>query len=247
MFYNICNLFLIFFISSVLGYFVEITFCSIESKKIVYNRGFLLGPYIPIYGVGTVSIAVFLAKYRNDPFIFFWMSVILCSFIEYITSYIMEKIFKVRWWDYSHEPFNYNGRICLKNSMLFGIAGLFLIYTYYPFVLHILSLIPTTIIEILACILALIFLTDLSFTILALSRVRVNLSKFSGVDVTEEARCEVIRAIKSHDFSFNRLLQAFPKIDKYNRYDLKEFRQVVIDYRNRKREKLKVKKQNKNV
>ncbi len=235
MFYNICNLFLIFFISSVLGYFVEITFCSIQSRKVVYNRGFLLGPYIPIYGVGTVLIAFVLAKYRNDPLIFFWMSVILCSFIEYITSYLMEKIFKVRWWDYSHEPFNYNGRICLKNSMLFGIAGLFLIYTYYPFVLRILSLIPTSIIEILAVFLALIFLTDLTFTVIALSSVRTNLSKFAGRDATEEARREVIKVIKSHDFSFNRLLQAFPKIEKYNRRELKEFRQAVIDYRNRKK------------
>ena len=117
---------MIFFIASVIGYLVEITFCSIGSKKLIINRGFLIGPYIPIYGVGTVLVVLFLYKYSNDPWVFFWMTVILCSFIEYVTSYIMEKIFKVRWWDYSHEPFNYNGRICLKNSLIFGFAGLIL-------------------------------------------------------------------------------------------------------------------------
>ena len=86
-----CYIFLIFFISSILGYFVEITFCSIESKKIVFNRGFLMGPYIPIFGVGTVLIGLFLARYRNDPFIFFWMTVILCSCLVYITSYVLEE------------------------------------------------------------------------------------------------------------------------------------------------------------
>ncbi|MCI8547950.1 MAG: putative ABC transporter permease [Bacilli bacterium] len=237
-----CYIFLIFFISSILGYFVEITFCSIESKKIVFNRGFLMGPYIPIFGVGTVLIGLFLARYRNDPFIFFWMTVILCSFVEYITSYVMEKLFQVRWWDYSHEPFNYNGRVCLKVSMLFGIAGLFLIYTYYPFLLRLLNHLSPFVLVLFSIFCFLVFITDLCFTTLALFRVKNNLKKFAGKDVTEEARREVLKLIHNHDFSLNRLLLAFPKSEKFNKQEFREFRRSVIEYRNERKEKRKRKK-----
>ena len=180
MFDKLCHWFMIFFIASIIGYFIEIFFCSIQSKKVVLNRGFLIGPYIPIYGVGTILVAIFLYRYRNDPFVFFWMTVILCSFVEYLTSYIMEKIFKVRWWDYSHEPFNLNGRICLQNSMIFGIAGLLVIYTLYPFLCHILNLIPSLILEIITILFAMIFLIDLIITTTALIDVRSNFAKCNG-------------------------------------------------------------------
>lgn len=204
-----------------------------------------MGPYIPIYGVGTVLIGLLLSKYKNDPIVFFCMSVILCSFVEYITSYIMEKIFKVRWWDYSHEPFNYNGRICLKNSMLFGIAGLFLIYTYYPFLLNFLYHLSPFVLILLSVIFFSLFMIDLIFTVTALFRVKNNLLKFAGCDATEEARHEVMRVIKKHDFSLNRLLQAFPKSVNFNRHEFKEFRKSVIEYRKKRKEKRKEKRKNK--
>lgn len=236
MFYDICQWFMIFFIASVIGYFIEIFFCSLQSKKLIFNRGFLIGPYIPIYGVGTVLVAIFLYQYKNDPWVFFWMTVILCSFVEYLTSYTMEKIFKVRWWDYSHEPFNFNGRICLQNSMIFGIAGLLVIYTIYPFICHILTLIPTFVLEIITILFAIIFLTDLTITTTALIDVRSNLAKFKGKDVTNEARGEVIKAIKKHNFFVSRILQAFPRSSQFNRKEFSEFRETVIEYRRKKKE-----------
>lgn len=244
MFYELCHWFMIFFIASVIGYFVEITFCSIQSKKLVLNRGFLMGPYIPIYGVGTVLVAIFLYQYKDDPWVFFWMTVILCSFIEYLTSYIMEKIFKVRWWDYSNEPFNFNGRICLQNSMIFGIAGLLVIYTLYPFICHILALLSPFVLEIIAVLFIIIVLTDFTITTIALIDVRSDLAKFKGKDATNEAREEVIKSIKKHNFFVSRLLQAFPRSDQFNRKEFSEFREAVIEYRRKRKEsKLKKKKQ----
>ncbi len=235
MFYNLCSLFLIFFIASFIGYFVEIAFCSIKSHKMIFNRGFLMGPYIPIYGVGTVLVAKLLYQYKDDPFIFFWMTVILCSFVEYLTSYIMEKLFKVRWWDYSDEPFNYNGRICLKNSMIFGISGLLVVYTLYPFILKILSIMNKSILEIIAVCLFIIFITDLVFTVLSLYRVKNNLIRFAGTDVTEKAHEEVTKVVKEHLFSLSRLLQAFPHTELFNKKEYKEFRKIVLDYKNKRK------------
>lgn len=245
MFYNLCCLFMIFFIASVIGYLAEITFCSIQLKRVVLNRGFLMGPYIPIYGVGTSLVAIFLAKYKNDPFVFFWMTVILCSFVEYLTSYVMEKIFKVRWWDYREESFNINGRVCLKNSIIFGLAGLLVIYTVYPFICNIIRLLPTLILEILSICLLLVFLTDFIITVTTLIEVRSNLTKFKGMDATEIAHEEIMKAIRKHNFFISRLLQAFPKSEKFNRKEFIEFRKAVIEYRN-KRKQLSKKRKSKN-
>lgn len=235
MFYNLCYVFMLFFLSSIIGYIIEITFCSINQRKIVLNRGFLLGPYIPIYGVGTIFIIAFLFKYRNDPMAFFWLTVMLCTFIEYITSYIMEGVFKVRWWDYSQEPFNYNGRVCLKNSMFFGLGGFAILYFIFPFINNILNLMSPTILVIVSVISFIIFMTDLGFTTSTLLRVRSNLSKFKGRDVTRKARNEVMTAIRKHDFAFSRIVNAFPSIDNVNIKEYSAFKNYVLKYDKKKK------------
>lgn len=235
MFYSVCYLFMIFFIASIIGYLVEITFCSIESKKLIFNRGFLMGPYIPIYGVGTILVVLLLYKYKNDPMVFFWMTVILCSFIEYLTSFIMEKVFKVRWWDYSKESFNINGRICLKNSLLFGLAGLIVLYTIYPFICSIINSMQPLVLEITAICIFVIFLTDFSITTSTLINVRKNLESFKGKDATDIAHEEVMKAIKKHNFFINRLLQAFPHSMDINGTKYEEFKKAVEEYRKKRK------------
>lgn len=238
MFYQLCHLFLVFFIASIIGYFVEIICCSFQEKKFVFNRGFLLGPYIPIYGVGTIIVAEFLYKYRSDPVVFFCMTVIICSFVEYFTSYIMEKIFKVRWWDYSNMVFNVNGRICLQNSLAFGLAGLVVIYTVYPFILNFLNGISPFLLELIAVIFFTLFMIDFCFTIYILLKVRTNLSKFAGKDATNPARLEVIKAVKKHPFSVNRLLQAFHHNGGIYLKEIQKFRMAFIEYRKKRKEKI---------
>lgn len=123
--------FLKFFIYSVIGYISEVLYVYFNSKKIV-NRGFLYGPYIPIYGVGCLMINFLLIGYYNDSIVVFIMSFVICSILEYFTSYLMEKVFKTRWWDYSYYKYNINGRVCLKNSILFGFGGIATIYILDP-------------------------------------------------------------------------------------------------------------------
>ena len=117
--------FLLFIIYAIIGWCMEVICKLIQYKKFV-DRGFLIGPYCPIYGVGALLITLFLNKYTQDPVVLFVMAVVVCGVLEYLTSYFMEKIYHARWWDYSSKKFNINGRICLSNLIAFGILGMFL-------------------------------------------------------------------------------------------------------------------------
>ena len=125
--FNIKILFLLFLTYSFLGWVMEMIVTVIEDKEIV-NRGFLVGPYCPIYGVCSIAMILLLNKVTN-PVLLFVLSIIICSVGEYLTSYILEKIFNARWWDYSNMKFNLNGRICLRNCFFFGLLG-FLVLNY---------------------------------------------------------------------------------------------------------------------
>ena len=150
----------IFFIYSILGWIVEIINGLIQTKKIV-NRGFLIGPYCPIYGIGVCLLTALLSKYANDIPILFFMSMLICGTLEYFTSYIMEKVFKARWWDYSKRKFNINGRICLETLIPFGIAGVVLVKYVNPFFLQILEF---DALKFILIIISVIFIIDFVFS-----------------------------------------------------------------------------------
>ena len=105
--YSYDTLFLLFMLYSIMGWLLEVTCKLIEKHKFI-NRGFLIGPYCPIYGHGAILMILLLIKYQSDPLLLFTMSIVICSILEYFTSYIMEKVFKARWWDYSRRKFNIN-------------------------------------------------------------------------------------------------------------------------------------------
>ena len=91
-------LFLLFMIYSFIGWIIEVIDVAMVNRKVM-DRGFLIGPYLPIFGVGAILITLILSKYSNDIFVLFIMSCFLGATLEYITSYIMEKIFNTRWWE----------------------------------------------------------------------------------------------------------------------------------------------------
>ena len=130
--------FLLFIIYSCAGWLLEVSCKLVEYKRFI-NRGFLIGPYCPIYGWGAVAITFLLYRYSYDPLVLFIMTIITCGILEYITSWAMEKIFKARWWDYSKRKFNLNGRICLGTIIPFGIFGILLTYVTNPFLINILN------------------------------------------------------------------------------------------------------------
>ena len=123
---SLINILYIFVIYSILGFIVETLYTSILSHRFMH-RGFLFGPYIPIYGFGAAFITFFIQGFQGKPLVIFILSLIICSLLEYITSYVLEILFHARWWDYSKQFMNLNGRICLKNSCLFGIGGILIV------------------------------------------------------------------------------------------------------------------------
>lgn len=213
----ICYIFLLFILYSFFGYIIEIIDCSLKEKKVVLNRGFFLGPYLPIYGVSCLLMGSFIIRYKSDLVTVFVMSSFVCTTIEYMTSYILEKIFKARWWDYNDRRFNIEGRVCLFNAFLFGIGGLFFTYILNPIVVSIVGKLPLTPFRIISLILMVVFISDVIITVGTLYQVKVSSRKFKSRDVTEELS-KLIREelTKKRDIKTNffvrHMLNAFPWI-----------------------------------
>lgn len=163
----ICYYVLLFFIYSFAGWFMESVGNIFKEKKFV-NRGFLIGPYCPVYGFGVVGITLLLSKYRNDIPALFILSTVICGSLEYFTSFIMEKLFKARWWDYHNRKFNINGRICLETLIPFGIAGTVIVCIFNPLIISLLDNLSNNVIYIISSILAICFIIDfiISFKII---------------------------------------------------------------------------------
>ncbi|MFR3797856.1 MAG: putative ABC transporter permease [Christensenellales bacterium] len=117
---------LLFFACSFLGWCMEVT-CKLVQFGRFINRGFLLGPLCPIYGTGAVLMAYFLPLWTTQVESTFLLALVLCGTLEYITSWLMEKLFHARWWDYSQKHFNINGRVCASNLLAFGVMGVFVV------------------------------------------------------------------------------------------------------------------------
>ena len=210
----ISQIFILFIIYSFLGWLVEVINCSIVEKKLV-NRGFLISPICPIYGCGALLITLVLNNYKDDWFVVFCMAVILCGLLEYFTSWLMEKIFHARWWDYSKNKFNINGRICLETMVPFGILGLVIIYILNPFFYNILNLIPTNIAHIISIILLIILIIDMIVSFKVISKVTTTVKKVTQEnkkDDTYEITAKAREILKSN-WKGRRILDAFPDLE----------------------------------
>lgn len=128
-FVSLLMLFLAFY--SFLGWIAEVLFV-LATEHSLQNRGFLTGPFVPIYGFGALLLLILVEPYVENPFLVFAASVVLTSLLEFVTHLLLDKIFHIRLWDYSESRFNLQGRICLLNSTLFGVLGLLLIYVIHP-------------------------------------------------------------------------------------------------------------------
>lgn len=201
----------LFLIYSFIGWIVEVSAFLIQDHKFV-NRGFFIGPVVPIYGTGGILITILLTKYQSDPIVLFCMAVVVCSILEYLTSYIMEKIFKTRWWDYSNKKFNINGRICLSNLILFGIMGLVMVYLINPFLIDILNKIDPILLKCVVSILMILFVIDFFVSFSVTSKIK-NVGKVVFKDSTEEINAKVKEILLSKGKLTRRVIKAFPNFD----------------------------------
>lgn len=208
----VCSYILLFFIYSFLGWCLEVG-CKLVSEKRFINRGFLIGPYCPIYGWGAILMTILLKRYFSDPFTLFIMCILICSLLEYLTSYVLEKLFHTRWWDYNHYRFNINGRICLETMIPFGLFGLFIIYISNPFFFSIISKLPTFLFYTFTIIFVILFLVDsfISYRIMAsLKLISSEIKADSTEKITKQVRREILRR---NQLLQKRLVEAFPKLE----------------------------------
>jgi len=162
--YNIETLIIIFFSSSFIGWIWEVINMFAE-EGILVNRGILIGPYLPIYGCGCLLILLIFLKTKlkkicKNIFGTFLLTALLCTILEYGTSYYLEIVYGMKWWDYSKYFLNIHGRISFITSMFFGIMGCFCLYIYAPFIKEKVKKIPKKITIVICIILILFFLVD---------------------------------------------------------------------------------------
>ena len=166
---------MLFFIYAFIGWLIEI-FLTLFSEKRLVNRGFLIGPYIPIYGVGCIFLVLLLSKFSGNLIILFILTFLICGILEYVTGYALEKIFNLRWWDYKQFKFNLHGRVCLETLVPFTIGGVLAIKYLNPIFVEVLNKLPVRLLVIFELILVIIFIIDIIISNLLLKKMEISTS-----------------------------------------------------------------------
>jgi len=223
MLYNYTFYFLIY---SFLGWSLEVCHAALNTGKFV-NRGFLNGPYCPIYGFGSMAIIYFVTPFKENLLILFIASVIITSILELITGFLLEKIFGYRWWDYSNVPFNIKGYICLKFSILWGLACILLLNVIHPLVRRLIFSTPLFLGKLIMYVCVTSIIVDLIVTIKTVLNLNIKLEKLEKIaqDIHQFsnnigdklstnflANQEKFKAAKKKNWLERRLLKSFPDL-----------------------------------
>ena len=225
---NLLKIFLLFWLFSTIGWILEVMVFIVVDKKLV-NRGFLIGPYCPIYGFGAL-IMLLLAPYKDNIFVTFILALVLCSVLEYFVSYLMEKMFKIRWWDYSNDAFNINGRVCLRNAIAFGALGVIFARYLNPWYFSIVDGIDNNILLIIAIIVLIITLVDIFVSFNAMNSIKSiinrDLSKYKNKDSTDDVKKLISSKNRGINFLQKRLIDTYHLLDKEKEYFKRTIRKV---------------------
>lgn len=160
-----------FFAYAFLGWCVEVIFAALKTGRFV-NRGFLAGPVCPVYGFGMVVVILLLSGLSDTLFTLFAGSFLLTSFIEFLTGFLLERVFNDKWWDYSDEHFNIRGYVCLKFSILWGLACTFIMKIVHPMLRDLAMRIPEKLLAAMVALFTAIILADLAFTLSVILKIK---------------------------------------------------------------------------
>ena len=231
--YLISKYFLLFLLYSFAGWIMETAWVSWCNKKIV-DRGFLIGPYCPIYGCGAILIVLFLKRFSYSPVLLFLSTVVLCGGLEYFASWCMEKVFKARWWDYSNRKFNIKGRVCLRNLVAFGIMGMAVIYLINPYFEIWIEYLDEKQINILALLLWTIFIMDFvvsTIVVYGFRKVTEKVNREVVTDNTEQITKMVRELLSQRSIFHRRFINAYPKLEAI-KIKMKEIKTKIEDVTN---------------
>lgn len=209
----IVDLVLLFFAYSFLGWCIEVVLKYRQFHRFI-NRGFFTGPILPIYGSGAALITLVvgdLSRFESGYGTTFALSFLICGAVEYLTSYVMEKRFHARWWDYSGKPMNLHGRVWIGNLILFGLGGVAIIHLLDPLLCRALDALPLSAREITACALLAVFVADYVLTHFMLKLVKVGVES-SQADNTEEISREIYLLLSNRSVLYKRFADAYPEV-----------------------------------
>ena len=210
---RLISLILLFFSYAFIGWCIEVTLKYFQFHGFI-NRGFLTGPWLPIYGSGAVLITIAVkgaAPLESSIGTTFVLSLLLCGLLEYLTSYFLEKRFHARWWDYSQKPMNLHGRVWIGNLILFGLGGVLIVNLINPLLERVSRHLSLPAQEVLALSLSAIFIADyvMSHFVLKLVKTGVEGSK---ADNTEEISREVKLLLRDRSVFYRRFAEAYPEV-----------------------------------
>lgn len=204
---RIVHWFLIFMTYSFAGWVMEVIIGLLQRRKLV-NRGFLVGPICPIYGVGALLLSL-IVRSDESPFVIFCVAVVGSALLEYGVSYVMERLFRVRWWDYTDRAFNLNGRICAESIISFGVIGVLMLKLINPALFALYDALPQFIVFLLAGILAAWLIFDIALSLWLMLGVRITVGTVQR-DATDEIADRVHEILTGKGKLNRRLVKAFP-------------------------------------
>ena len=192
-FFEILTYFLIY---SFLGWVIESIFRSIIEKKII-NTGFLKGPICPIYGIGALIMSFVLDGLSNNLICLFIASMIILTIWEYIVGVFLEKTFHTKYWDYSDHKINFQGRICLTNSIYWGILGVVFVKYIHPFMQEIIEKVNIDVLHFVITITSIVFVVDVITSIVKVKNIKPALERIEELNNEIKEKLAEIKSIRN--------------------------------------------------
>jgi len=193
----ILNLISFFIVYSFFGWILESVYKSILKKNFV-NSGFLHGPFCPIYGVGAIIMYVFLDEFKANSIILFFTGFVVLSVWEYFVGWLLEKTFNTKYWDYSESKFNIKGRVCLLNSIFWGILGIVFIEIISPFIESKLLLIDFNILIYLNILIYAYLVIDVIVSTIKVRNIEIRLRSIEEIGEKLKEKLLKLEELKEH-------------------------------------------------
>jgi uncharacterized membrane protein len=168
---------------------------SISERKLI-NTGFLKGPFCPIYGIGANIMFLFLDGFENKPILLFCIAIIVLTIWEYLVGVLLETIFHTKYWDYSNHKFNFQGRVCLTNSICWGVLGVLFVRYIHPFIQQIVEKVDTNLLLYIVSVIVIIFLVDTITSIIHVKNMKATLEKIEDINKEIKEKLKEIKALK---------------------------------------------------
>lgn len=234
---TICMFIIEFFLFSCAGWLLEVVLKWIQYHKFI-NRGFLIGPYCPIYGWGAIVVTILVGGLIGREGTIaetFFAGLVICGGLEYLTSWFMEKMFHARWWDYSQKPMNLHGRIWIGNLLLFGAAAVVIVKWMDPLLLGWLQKWPSWLLECAALMIVVVMVTDHIVSSILMNLVKKEIDTQQG-DSTAEISRKIHELLKDRSLLLRRIHEAFPNLQAHSKRMVLELKQAHKTFRAADRE-----------